>query len=140
MYQHINGEKMTIFGDGEQTRSFSYVGDCLESLWKCSQQENCSKQIINLGGTKFYTLNEANKILLEIIKDGDVVYLEKRHEVKNAHPTWAKSVRLLGYEDKTSLREGLQKMWNWAKQQPNRGRFTWDKYEINDGLYEFWKK
>ena len=41
------------------------------------QQENCSKQIINLGGTKYYTINEANKVLREVIKDGEVVYKEK---------------------------------------------------------------
>lgn len=140
MYQHMNGEPMTIFGDGEQKRAFSYIDDCLEGLWKASQQENCSKQIINLGGTKHYTINEANAILREVIKDGETVYKEQRHEVKNAYPTWQKSVELLGYEDKTTLYDGLSKMWEWAKQQPKRERFVWDKYELDKGIYSFWKK
>ena len=140
MYQHMNGEAMTIFGDGEQKRAFSFIDDCLEGLWKASQQENCSKQVINLGGTKYYTINEANEILREVIKDGEVVYKQQRHEVKDAHPTWQKSVELLGYSDKTYLYEGLSKMWEWVKTQPKRERFVWNEYEIDNGIYSFWKK
>jgi UDP-glucose 4-epimerase len=136
----MNGEQMTIFGDGEQKRAFSYIDDCLEGLWKASQQENCSKQIINLGGTKHYTINEANAVLRQVIKDGETVYKEQRHEVKNAYPTWQKSVELLGYEDKTSLYDGLSQMWEWAKAQPKRDRFVWENYELEKGIYSFWKK
>ena len=139
MCQYLNGEPMTIFGDGEQTRAFSYIDDCLESLWKTAIQENCSKEIINLGGTIYHTINEASKIILDIIEGSSIVYKEQRHEVKDAHPTWKKSVELLGYEDKTNLHDGIQKMWEWAKNQPNRERFKWDKYEIDKGIYSFWK-
>jgi len=140
MYQHMNGEPMTIFGDGMQKRAFSYVDDCLEPLWKTSQQDNCSKQIINLGGTVHYTINEANEILKNVIKGGETIYKEQRHEVKNAVPTWQKSVDLLDYRDDTNLHNGLVKMWKWAEKQPNRERFVWENYEISKGIYEFWKK
>ena len=140
MYQYMNNEPMTIFGDGEQKRAFSFIDDCLEPMWKASQQENCSKEIINLGGTKHYTINEANAVLREVIKDGKTVYKEQRHEVKNAYPTWQKSVELLQYEDKTTLYEGLSKMWDWAQKQPKRERFVWDEYELDKGIYSFWKK
>jgi UDP-glucose 4-epimerase len=140
MYQYMNGEPMTIFGDGEQKRAFSYIDDCLEPLWKSSQQENCSKEIINLGGTKYYTINEANNTLRDVIRDGEVVYKEQRHEVKNAHPTYQKSIDLLGFVDKTPLYDGLSQMWEWAKKQPKRERFVWSDYEINKGIYSFWKK
>ena len=140
MYQHMNGEPMTIFGDGTQKRAFSYIDDCLEPLWKSSQQENCSKEIINLGGTVHYTINEANEILKSVINGGETVYKEQRHEVKNAVPSWKKSAQLLGYEDKTYLHEGLSKMWEWAQKQPNRERFMWEKYELDKGIYSFWKK
>ncbi len=140
MYQHMNGEPMSIFGDGEQKRAFSFIDDCLEPLWKASQQENCSKEIINLGGTRHYTINEANETLKEVIKDGQTVYNEQRHEVKNAVPTWQKSVDLLGYEDKTTLYDGLSQMWEWVKKQPNRQRFVWGNYEVEKGIYSFWKK
>ena len=139
MYQHMNNEPMTIFGDGNQTRSFSFIDDCLEPMWKCAIQENCSKEIINLGGTKYYTINEASRILREVINDGEVVYKEQRHEVKNAHPTWKKSVELLNYNDYTSLHDGLKKMWEWVQLQPKRERFHWGQYELDKGLYSFWK-
>lgn len=140
MYQYMNNEPMTIFGDGEQKRAFSFIDDCLEPLWKASQQENCSKEIINLGGTRHFTINEANETLKEVIKDGQTVYKEQRHEVKVAVPTWQKSVDLLGYEDKTTLYDGLSQMWEWVKKQPNRKRFVWGNYEVDKGIYSFWKK
>jgi UDP-glucose 4-epimerase len=140
MYQHINGMPMTIFGDGNQTRAFSYIDDCLEGLYKASHLESCSKQIINLGGTIPYSINEANEILRNVIGGGEVIHLEQRHEVKEAHPTWEKSVRLLDYKDNTSLYDGLKEMWEWAIKQPNRKRFEWENFELDKGIYSFWKK
>lgn len=140
MYQYMNNEPMTIFGDGQQTRAFSFIDDCLEPLWKSAIQENCSKEIINLGGTTYYTINEANRILREVIDGGDVVYKESRHEVKDAHPTWIKSMQFLGYYDKTNLHDGLKQMWEWTQKQPNRPRFHWGDYELEKGIYSFWKK
>ena len=140
MYQYMNGDDMTIFGDGEQTRAFSFIDDTLEPMYKAGYQDNCSKEIINLGGTKFYSIKEANNILRKVIDDGNTVYLEPRHEVKDAHPTWQKSVELLGYEDKTTLYDGLKQMWEWAQKQPIRDRFVWGEYEIDKGIYEYWKK
>jgi UDP-glucose 4-epimerase len=140
MYQHMNGDAMTIFGDGKQTRAFSYIGDCLEPLYNAGVNDKASKQIINLGGTKFYSINEANKILREVITDGEKVHKEKRHEVKDAYPTWEKSEELIDYEFKTDLKEGLGYMWEWAKTQPNKSRKFWESYEIEKDIYEFWKR
>jgi len=139
MYQHMNNEKMTIFGDGEQKRAFSYMGDCLEPLYKAGADDRASKEIINLGSSKFYTINEANEILMEVVNGGIPIYLEPRHEVKNAHPTWEKSMELLDYEDKTDLKNGLYNMWSWAQEQPNRQRKHWEIYEVERGIYDFWK-
>ena len=66
-------------------------------------------------------------------------YKEKRYEVKNAYPYHQKSVELLGYADKSSLSDGLTTMWDWAKTQPNRISRTFDQYELDKGLYSFWK-
>jgi UDP-glucose 4-epimerase len=139
MHQHINGLPMTIYGDGEQTRAFSYIDDCLEPLWKSSQESSCSKQIINLGGTKHYSMNEANEIIREVMGGGTLSYKEKRYEVKNAYSSYQKSIDLLGYNDKTSLIDGLTTMWNWVKTQPNRVSKGFDHYELDKGLYSFWK-
>ena len=139
MHQHINGLPMTIYGDGEQTRAFSYIDDCLEPLWKSSQESSCSKQIINLGGTKYYSMNEANEIIRKVMGGGTLSYKEKRYEVKNAYSSYQKSIDLLGYNDKTSLIDGLTTMWNWVKTQPNRVSKRFDHYELDKGLYSFWK-
>lgn len=67
-------------------------------------------------------------------------YRENRHEVKHSIPTWQKSVDILGFKHETSLEVGLRKMWQWTKSQPNRDRFVWPQYEIEKGIYSFWKK
>jgi UDP-glucose 4-epimerase len=139
MYQHTINEPMTIFGDGTQTRAFSYIDDSIEPLWKASQDMRASKQIINLGGIKEYSINEANETLREVVGGGEVKYFEGRHEVKHSIPTWQKSVDLLDFEHKTDLKEGLTKMWEWVKTQPIRERFVWPSYELDKGIYSFWK-
>ena len=140
MYQHLNGEPMTIFGDGLQTRAFSYIDDSLEPLWKSSFLPEASKQIINLGGIKEYSILEANQIIRNVIGGGEVVFKEQRHEVKHSIPTWQKSVDILGFEHKTNLTEGLTHMWEWVQTQPMRDRFVWESYELDKGIYSFWKK
>ena len=60
MYQHLNGEPMTIFGDGYQTRAFSYIDDIVEPLWNSAIRPEASKEIINLGGIQSYNIREAN--------------------------------------------------------------------------------
>ena len=139
MYQYINNEPMTIFGDGEQKRAFSYIDDNLEPLWKSAILPEASKQIINLGGIEEISINEACKTLQEVIGDGKIVYKEARHEVKHSIPTYQKSIDILGYEYKTDLKKGLTEMWEWAKQQPLRERFVWPSYELDKGIYSFWK-
>ena len=139
MFQHLNGESMTIFGDGEQTRAFSFIDDSIEPLWNSAVLPRASKQIINLGGTKEISINEASSVLMKVIGDGSRVYLEERHEVKHSIPTYQKSIDILGFEHKTDLEEGLTKMWEWAKQQPKRKRFVWPFYELDKGIYSYWK-
>ena len=140
MYQHINGLPMTIFGDGEQTRAFSYIDDNLEPLWKSAILPEASKQIINLGGIEEISINEACKTLQEVIGDGKIVHKEARHEVKHSIPTYQKSIDILGYEYKTDLKKGLTEMWEWAQQQPKHEQFIWENYELDKGIYSFWKK
>jgi UDP-glucose 4-epimerase len=140
MYYHMEGKPITIFGDGTQKRAFSYIDDSLEPLWNAAIRPEASKQIINLGGIHEYSINEAADILAEVVGGAEKVYLEGRHEVHTAVPTYQKSIDILGFEHKTDLREGLVKMWEWAQQQPKRERFVWENYELEKGIYSFWKK
>ena len=140
MYQIINDMQPTIFGDGEQKRAFSYVDDSIIPFWNASQRDECIGEIINLGGIKEYTINEACDILLKVTGTPLTKnYLEARHEAKHAWSTWEKSVKLLDFDHKIDLEEGLTKMWKWAQTQPNRKRFFWGDYELNKGIYDYWK-
>ena len=140
MYQILNKESPTIFGDGSQVRAFSYVDDSVIHFWNASQNDNCKGQIINLGGTKEYSISEACNILINVTGQNiKPAYLEPRHESKYAWATWDKSIKLLGFEHKVNLEEGVTKMWEWAKKQPNRERYVWPEYELNKGIYEYWK-
>jgi UDP-glucose 4-epimerase len=139
MYYHINGKPITIFGDGTQQRAFSFIDDSLEPLWNSAFFESASRQIINLGGIHGYSINEAADTLIKVMGGGEKIYLEGRHEVHTAVPTFQKSIDILKFQHKTDLEEGLTKMWEWSKLQPNRERFVWSDYEINDKIYSFWK-
>ena len=130
---------MTIFGDGEQTRAFSFIDDSIEPLWNSAIRKEASKEIINLGGTEEISIKDASTILREVIGAGKVTHLEPRHEVKHSIPTFQKSIDILGFEYKTSMKEGLTQMWEWAKEQPMRERFFWENYELEKGIYSFWK-
>jgi len=140
MFQIMNDMQPTIFGDGEQKRAFSYVDDSLVPFWNASQNAQCVDQIINLGGIKEHTINEACEILIKVTGTKlRPLYLEQRHEAKHAWSTWQKSIDLLDFKHTIDLEEGLTKMWEWAKIQPMRNRFVWQEYELDKGIYKFWK-
>ena len=140
MYQLLNKQNPTIFGDGSQVRAFSYVDDSILPFWNASQKNSCIGEIINLGGIKEHTINDACNVLINVTGQNlKPVHLEARHETKYAWSTWEKSVKLLDFKHQVDLEEGLSKMWEWAKKQPNRERFIWPKYELNKGIYEYWK-
>lgn len=140
MYKHLNGQPLTIFGDGQQVRAFSYIDDSLPCLWRAATLPEASKQIINLGGIHEYSILEAANTLMDVMGGGELKFLPPRHEVKYAYPTWQKSVDILGFQQNTSLHDGLTKMWEWVKLQPNRPRQVWSEYEVDKGIYPFWKK
>lgn len=138
MYQALNNLPMYIYGDGEQTRAFSYVDDCLPCFWEAAVSPKASKEIINVGGLKGISIKEACLLESDIIDYHKIEYREARHEVKNAVPSNEKSIDLLGYKETTSLSDGIKEMWEWAKTQPMRGQYKWPEYEINNGIYSYW--
>lgn len=140
MYQIMNNQQPTIFGDGQQTRAFSYIDDVLEPMWLASQSEKCIGETINLGGIKNYSINEAAEIVIKVTgTDLKPIHLEERHEAKHAWSTWEKSVDFLNFSHNIDLEEGVRLMWEWAKEQPSRDRFTWSNFEIDNKIYSYWK-
>lgn len=139
MNQHLNNKSLTIYGDGLQTRAFSYIDDSVEPLWNAAILPEASKQIINLGGIYETSINEACDTLIKVMGGGEKIYLEQRHEVKHAFSTFQKSVDIIKFKHNTDLEKGLTDMWNWAKTQPRRSQFIWQTYEVEKGIYKFWK-
>lgn len=140
MYKLLNHDPITIYGDGLQTRAFSYIDDCLSPLWTAATSERASKQIINLGGKEEISILTAAQTVINTAGYGDIIHLEPRDEVRHAWSTWEKSETILGYNQSTSFQDGIYDMWQWAKEQPNRPRFIWpiDEYEVIKKLYTFW--
>lgn len=138
IYKGLVGDPITVYGDGLQTRAFSYIDDSLECLYNAAVNENCSKQIINLGGIKESTILNVANIVGEL-SGVSIIHLPPRHEVRHAHSTWQKSVDLLGFKHKTELYDGIKNMWEWARKQPKRERFIWPEYELNVNIYPYWK-
>ncbi|KKS77418.1 MAG: NAD-dependent epimerase/dehydratase [Candidatus Woesebacteria bacterium GW2011_GWC1_42_9] len=142
MHQRIKGESLSVFGFGSQMRSFTYIGDILEPLFKAGISKDASKQIINLGGAFPISIKNVAQAVLDATSDfgvGSIEYKEARHEVELAYCTVLKSEKLLAYGNETILPVGLKKMWQWAKRQPERKVQKWDDYEINDKIYSYWK-
>lgn len=138
MHQAIIGEPFTIYGDGEQERAFTYIDNILEPLYMAKDLEN---EVINLGGMKGITLNEACEVMKKVTGHNKAVHLEARHEVKRAIPDPSRSILRLKYKDVVSFEEGLRRMWNWVKlERKVKDWYVWDTFELDKGIYSYWKK
>jgi len=136
----LRGDNVYIYGDGSHTRAFSYIADSLDCFVKCGFQEGLSGEIINIGSSKEYTLNELcmtilseffnTKAQLELqpLFEKYVEYLPDRFkEVAHAWCTTEKSEKLLGFKDANTLREGIKKTIRWAKEE---GACEWTDYKL----------
>ena len=135
----LHNEDILIYGDGEQTRAFTYIDNILPCLSKAAFSQLASKQTINLGGIMPMTINDAANLLCKITSYDKVKHVEKRHEVKFAVPSYQKSIDILEYKEVFNIEYGLRTMYEWAKTQPNRSQYKWPEYEINKGIYSYWK-
>lgn len=125
----MRGEDVIIYGDGKQIRSFSYILNSLPCYIKCLDKKT-NGEIINIGGLVPKTINEVAEIIISNFPDykGKIKHLPSRYgEVKVAYGTYEKSVKLLGYEEKYSLEEGIRRMSYWAKR---KGPQEWSKDQL----------
>ena len=139
MNKLLDGQPLSVYGDGSQTRAFSYVEDLLPPLWKALTDPRCANQMYNLGSERFYTVDELAKTFIKIAGCGEIEYLEPRHEVQKAWSNVSKAKRELGYAEKTDLKTGIARMWAWARSQPRRPVETFKEIEVTKGLYSYWK-
>ncbi len=139
----LQGKAPIIYGDGEQTRCFSYIEDCLSCLVPMLDQKNLNKQIINIGpDEEFVSINKIAEICSNITGVNlQPIYKKGRpKEVKHATCSADKARKLLNYKTKVNLKEGIQKTFEYIKQRGTRP-FNYNiKLEIiNDLTPSTWK-
>lgn len=139
MNQLMQGKQLTVFGDGSQTRAFSYIGDVAPYIARSVDVKEAYNQIFNIGADRDYTVKELATSTMEAIGiKGDLRYLEARNEVLHAHADHSKIRRVFNTEEPLSLLEGLKKMAAWAKTTGIRKSPKFSNIEITEKLPSVW--
>ena len=139
MNQLMQGKPLTIFGDGEQKRAFSYVGDIAPHIANCVNVPAAYGEVINIGADQEYTVNElATTVMGSMGLSGMIRHVEARNEVQIAWSDHSKAHRLFGTDRATTLKEGLDKMMDWAKETGIKKSSTFKNIEIREKLPPVW--
>tara|TARA_R110000796_G_scaffold194667_1_gene311014 strand:+ start:351 stop:1349 length:999 start_codon:yes stop_codon:yes gene_type:complete len=139
----LDGDPLTIFGDGTQRRAFSDIDFYMEPFEKLMTDRSTDDETYNIGADKDYTINEAADLLIEVAAKfgykASKEYLEARKEVHTAYSDHTKASKYLGFDDNTDLKKTMSDMFEWALHQPERDIKDME-YEIEKNIYSFWKK
>lgn len=115
-----DGGEIEVWGDGEQTRSFMYIDDCVEGIYRIMHSD--CRDPLNLGTDELVTINELVDIAAEIA--GKVI--RKRHDlskpqgVRGRNSDNSKLRQVLGWEPSISIREGLRPTYQWIENELRR--------------------
>jgi len=139
----MQGKAPIIYGDGNQTRCFSYIDDCLSCLIPMLDQKNLNHEIINIGpDEEFTSINKIAEICSNLtgLNEKPIYKKDRPREVKHALCSADKARKFLNYETKTSLLDGITETYEYIKK---RGVRPFDyniKLEIiNDLTPDTWK-
>jgi nucleoside-diphosphate-sugar epimerase len=121
--QALKGEPITIYGDGSQTRSFTYVSDLVDGLVRATLTENTRAEVFNLGNPGEFTILEFAREVLEAT--GSRSGLEYRpllftDDPARRRPDITRAKARLGWEPRVPLREGLRRTVPWYREQMAR--------------------
>jgi len=116
--QALSNKPFTIFGDGTQTRSFCYVSDQVEGLLKLAFLEEAKGEVVNIGADKEITILELAKLVKELTNSkSEIVFNElPKDDPPRRKPDIRKAKKLLNWEPKGELKEGLLKMIKWFEE------------------------
>lgn len=111
----IEREPVTIFGDGRQTRDFTYVGDIVEATIAAGEAELGDERLFNLGGGTPASVREALELLSGLAgTPPEVTYLDQeRGDVRDTAADTTRARTSLGFEPRTTLRDGLAAQLDW---------------------------
>ena len=139
MNQILQGQPMTIFGDGTQTRAFSYIDAVAPLMAEAIDVPECRNQIFNVGADQPYSLSElAAAVAGAMGVSANVVHLPARREVQHAHASHDKALRVFGPRPQTSLDEGLGRMAAWVRRHGARASTVFEGIEITRNLPAVW--
>ena len=113
--QALRNEPLTVFGDGSQTRSFTYVSDLVEGIWALMQAQ--VNEPVNIGNPREMTLLElARQIIRMSGSRSEVVFRPlPTDDPKVRQPDITKARRLLGWEPKVEVEDGLRRTIDWCR-------------------------
>ena len=141
--RNLQGKPAIIYGDGKQTRCFSYVADCIFCLEKLAFDSNIVSEIVNIGpdeGT--ITVEELAKLVADEcgFTEPPIHMPDRPREVKHAMCSADKARKLLGYETTVDVKTAIKETANWIR---NRGAKPFD-YSfpleiINEKTPKTWK-
>lgn len=139
MNQIMQGKQLTVFGDGNQTRAFSYIDDVAIPIAKSVTIPQAYNQVFNIGADKPYTVNELAKVVSEEFGvSPEIRHLAARNEVVHAYADHTKAHSILGEPSGIDLEEGISRMAAWAKKVGARQSQEFDNIEITEKLPDGW--
>jgi UDP-glucose 4-epimerase len=139
MNQIMLGLPLTIFGDGTQTRAFSYIDDVAIPIARSVTIEEAYNEVFNIGADKPYTVNELVKVVGKCFRTEPAVkYLNARNEVMHAYSDHSKAQKVFRYSSGLGLDEGISRMAQWAKKVGSRQSKEFGNIEIAEKLPDGW--
>jgi UDP-glucose 4-epimerase len=141
MNQIMQGQPMTIFGDGEQTRAFTYIQDIVTAVADAPVNRLARNRVFNIGADVPYTVNElARQVAKAMGVSPKMRYLEARNEVKHAFSSHKRLQEFFGYTPKFTLETGLRKMADWACAVGSRQSKVFANIEIAKNIPPSWQE
>ena len=140
MNQILQNRPMTIFGDGTQTRAFSYIDDVAPLIAESIDLPAAWNQVFNVGADAPCSINElVGLVAAAMDARADVVHLTPRHEVRHIHADHSKMRRVFGSRPAMPLREGLARTATWVRQHGSRAASRFEGIEIARNLPDAWR-
>ncbi|MET0299340.1 MAG: NAD-dependent epimerase/dehydratase family protein [Flavitalea sp.] len=139
MNQIMQGKPLTIFGDGTQTRAFSFIDDVAIPITNSVNTPAAYNQVFNIGADKPYPVNElAEVVCAEFGVEPNITYLSARNEVLHAYSDHTKAHKVFGEPTGIDLKEGISRMADWARKVGARASQEFGNIEITEKLPDGW--
>jgi UDP-glucose 4-epimerase len=140
MNQIMQGQPMTIFGDGAQTRAFTYVGDIAPLIASSIRKPNAYNQVFNVGADQAYSVNELAEMVAHAMgTEPQIQHLDARNEVTHAFSSHEKITSVFGRLPQTGLSVGLKNMADWVKKVGPQKSSPFKAIEISKNLPPSWR-